>query len=105
MTIYTESNIYDITLKYFRGGWDANLDPDCFDDLECNFPIDHPERVEGGAAIRASEQDVGVLITFWWEQTTLACLGVDTDVLDGLTREQIDRGDDWVFEYKTRSLD
>lgn len=105
MTIYTESNIYDITLKYFRGGWDANLGPDCFDDLECNFPIDHPERVEDGAAIRASEQDAKELIAFWQGEADSANCGADGDVLDALTEEQRARGDGWVFEYNTRSLD
>ena len=34
MTIKTETKTINITLKLWRGGWNAGYEPDCFDDLE-----------------------------------------------------------------------
>lgn len=53
----------EITLKVWNG---SGYNPDCFYDLEINFPEEH-ERVDGGEAyICTSEEYEG--LKEWWEE-------------------------------------
>lgn len=53
----------EITVKSWNG---SGYGPDCFYDLEINFPMDH-EMVDGGEAyICASEEYEG--LKEWWEE-------------------------------------
>lgn len=52
--------------------WDGeNWSPDCFSDLETNFPMLHKERVPGSGEIVATADEIEALID-WWDTEVLA---------------------------------
>lgn len=93
MTIKTEKRLVEISLRYWKGGWNAGYEPDCFQDLEPNFPMQFPEREE--YAILCLEKELVELIDFWSEECDLANEGEPGDVLEALTDAEIDNGDGW----------
>lgn len=59
--------VYSIALRSNDGYARRNVpmwSPDCFGDLECNFPINHPDRICG--YIVATKAEVEELVD-WWE--------------------------------------
>jgi hypothetical protein len=97
MTIKTESKIINITMKLWRGGWDAGYEPDCFDDLENgNFAREFGKgTVTDGTAILASDEDAERLISWWQGEVDTANRGEDGEVLAALTDEERGNGDEW----------
>lgn len=64
----TNGKLYNIRLVYVQehdGFTNTTISPDCFDDLEPNFPIDHPDREEGSYAILAPQEAIDQLISWW----------------------------------------
>lgn len=98
MTIKTETRTITITLRKFVGGWSAGWEPDCFDDLETSFPIDHPDRLDGDYVILASDADTDGMIGWWQEECEEANAGRDGECLCALSEDQIARGDEWYLE-------
>ena len=94
MTIKTESKIINIALRLWRGGWNAGLEPDCFQDLETNFRCDH-EYDDGTDPILASDADAQNLIAWWRDECDSANSGNDGECLLALSEDEIDRGDEW----------
>ena len=94
MTIKTESKIINIALRLWRGGWNAGLEPDCFQDLETNFRCDH-EYDDGTDTILASDADAQNLIAWWRDECDSANSGNDGECLLALSEDEIDRGDEW----------
>lgn len=97
MTIKTESKIINITLKLWRGGWNAGYEPDCFDDLENgSFAREFGKgTADGGTAILASDEDAKRLIAWWQGEVDAVNRGEDGEVLAALTGEERDNGDEW----------
>lgn len=96
MTIKTEIATYSLELVRYNGGWDAGYEPDCFCDLETNFPHDYPERNEDGDII-APDAAVQRLIRFWSAECAAANDGEDGDCLEALSEDELARGDEWQF--------
>lgn len=112
MTIVTETRTVKIALRYWRGGWDAGYDPDCFSDLEVNFPLTH-DMLPGSSDYTATDAEVDELITWWRQECANANAGYDHErysndedylqygpegeVLAALTDEQRARGDEWIL--------
>lgn len=94
MTIKTESRIISIALRLYRGGWNAGCEPDCFHDLEPNFPRDH-EHEDGSGAILSSDTDAQALIDWWQGECDSANAGEDGESLQALTDDERSRGDEW----------
>ena len=97
MTIKTESKTINITLKLWRGGWNAGYEPDCFDDMENgSFAREFGKGTEeGSTAILASDEDTRNLIAWWQNEVDTANRGEDGEVLVALTDEERDNGDEW----------
>lgn len=94
MTIKTESKIVRVALRLWRGGWSAGYEPDCFQDLEPNFPRDHGYD-RGWDAILASDADTQAMIDWWKDECDSANRGEDGECLVALTEEELERGDEW----------
>lgn len=98
MTIKTETRTVEIMLKHWCGGQNGGYNPDCFDDLEPNFPESHPKRLDGDYTILASDEDVNELIDWWTDEVDNANHGeYDGDGLCCLTDEERERGDEWAL--------
>lgn len=96
MTIINENGTrYDIALRYYRA-CPATLEPDCFHNLEQEFPTDHPERDEEGNIV-APESAIRELINWWEDECSMANSGFDGNVLNGLTPSAIEDNDCWQF--------
>ena len=54
----------EITVRPWTG---SGYGPDCFGDLETNFPQDH-ETVEGDTAYRCTSDEYAELVDFWTEE-------------------------------------
>ena len=93
MTIKTETKTINITLKLWRGGWNAGYEPDCFDDLENGSFAREDFAIF--AAILASDEDTRNLIAWWQNEVDTANRGEDGEVLAALTDEERDNGDEW----------
>lgn len=103
MTIKTESGIYTIELRYWEGGWNAGFTPDCFDDLEVNFPMEHPHEYDDdyrGNVIVTTDADLKGLVDWWENECASANEGEGGDCLGVLTAEERDRDEGWVLEVK-----
>lgn len=99
MIIKTESNCYDIMLNLFHGYWDGRLDPDCFDDLERDFPNTHPcgelrsksLPLPGFPAhtycVFATEAEYNDLVDYWWRECDSANAGKDGGRLAPISAE------------------
>lgn len=96
MTIKTETRTVEITLNLWRGGWNAGYEPDCFNDLECNFPTMHPER-QDDYIIVTTESELTDLIEWWASECATVNGGNEGDCLAALTDEEIERGDEWTL--------
>lgn len=94
MTIKTESKMITISLRLWRGGWNAGFEPDCFQDLETNFRCDH-EYDSGSDTIFASDADAQNLISWWRDECDSANSGNDGECLLALSEDEIARGDEW----------
>lgn len=97
MRIKTERDIVEITLRLWRGGWNIGFEPDCFYDLETEFPMSFLNRVDGDSIIIASELDTKELIAWWTEECRAVNRGEDGVILVALTKDEIERGDEWCL--------
>lgn len=111
MTITTETRTVDIALCCWRGGLDAGYEPDCFDDLECSFRLEHDlfdgdgwdEDGREWKGLVATDAEVEQMIAWWEHECEAANAGydedgyTDCDVLDPLTDVERSRGDEWVL--------
>ena len=97
MTIKTETKTINITLKLWRGGWNAGYEPDCFADMDNgSFAREFGKGTEeGSTTILASDEDTRNLIAWWQNEVDTANRGEDGEVLVALTDEERDNGDEW----------
>lgn len=84
---------YTLTLHVWE---DGQWSPDCFGDLEPNFPSDH-KCVAGGYEYLATQREVDELIDWWTTEAENANKGIDGDGLSGLTEEEIESGKEYSF--------
>ena len=103
MTIKTESKIINISMKLYRGGWNCGYEPDCFQDLEPNFPRDHEYDAEA-EAILASDAEAQSLIDWWQDECDSSNAGEDGECLQALTEDEIARGDEWALFVDEKEL-
>lgn len=101
MFIKTETRLLDISLNLWRGGWNAGYEPDCFDDLGCIAREGHEvlELDDCGCdkAYIYTDKEANELISWWESECENANKGEDGDGLQGLTEDEIGRGDEWNF--------
>lgn len=98
MIITTPTRTVTVSLRRYTGGWDSNYSPDCLQDLEPDFPRTHPDRLPGSDVIVSSDEDLDDMLDFWYTAAYASNQGQDNDGLDGLTEEEIERGDQWVLD-------
>lgn len=104
MEFKTETRIVSISLRLWRGGWDAGYEPDCVADMDNGgFAREWGKGFDDGAII-ASDMDVDSYIRWWQNDCRDANNGEDGDTLVALTEEERDRGDEWVFDYDEEPL-
>ncbi len=111
MNIRTEQRLARITVQYWEGGWNAGYQPDCFDDLEVRFRLDHWDA--DADEIRATEKEVRELAEWWADEAAVANageLGDDDELpindywehgecLAPLSAEALENGDGWVVDF------
>lgn len=96
MKIATKSKTVVITLRYYHGGWNAGCGPDCFDDMETDFPKGRHRR-DGDWAIVSTDPDLADLIEFWNEEVRAANAGKDGNALAGIREGDREQGDEWIL--------
>ena len=111
MIIQSKTRIVSVFLRRYCGGEHCGLGPDCFDDLETGFPLDHPDRLAGSNIIRADDEAIDNLLCYWsnevqkanrgWDHTKyesfkecLENLSTD-DLIFPLDDGELQRGDEW----------
>lgn len=96
MTITTNTRTAKIALHRWNG-LDNQYEPDCFDDLEPNFPREHRDRDEAGE-IRCTDEELDDLIEWWEHEVENANHGkYDGDGLGCLTDEEREAGYEWAL--------
>lgn len=114
MIIQSETRIVSISLRRYCGGEHYGLGPDCFGDLETEFPLAHPDRMAGSNIICADDKDIDELLNYWSNAVQTANRGWDrikyesfeeyrreTDnPLFALDDGELHRGDEWQLEVQ-----
>lgn len=68
----------EITIKNWNG---SGYDPDCFYDLETNFPIEH-KKIDGGDSYICTSKEYEELVTWWNEEVTAMNNGTVGELTD-----------------------
>ena len=99
MEIKTETRTVNITLRLWRGCFNAGYEPDCFADLENgSFAREFGKGLdEETGAILATDADLDNLINWWQNECNAANSGADGEVLLALSEEERERGDEWTL--------
>lgn len=88
----------DVSLYIWRGGWDAGPEPDVLQDLAAADLNDCPRDEDGNPMMSADM--LKDFIDWWTDEVARANTGRDGDGLQGLTAEEIERGDEWVLSVE-----
>lgn len=94
----TTNKSVDISLRRYRGGWDCDIEPDALQDLAA-ADLNGCLRDED----RNPMMDADMLKDFidWWtDEVARANTGRDGDGLQGLTADEISRGDEWMLSVE-----
>lgn len=94
----TDNTKVDVTLHLWRGGWDAGFEPDVIQDLASDDLNSRPHDDDGHPMMSAA--DLQAFIDWWEDETQRANSGRDGDGLQGLTADEIDRGDEWMLSVE-----
>lgn len=95
----TTNKSVDISLRLYRGGWDAGLEPDALQDLAEADLNDCPRDEDGNPMMSADE--LKEFVAWWRAEVAHANAGLDNrDGLQGLTAEEIERGDEWMLSVE-----
>ena len=81
---------FTVTLRKWTG---HEYEPDCFHDMEPNFPRDNT--VDADGAIHTTQAEFDDLIDWWRTEVDNANHGETGDGLVGLTAEEIADGQEW----------
>lgn len=105
MFIKTETRLLEITLRLWRGGWNAGYEPDCFDDIGGFDARDGHNVIDlddcgCDKAFIYTDNDADKLISWWEHECENANRGEDGDGLQGLTEDEINNGDSWDFDVE-----
>lgn len=90
----TNANI-NISLRLYRGGWDAGLEPDVLQDL-AEADLNACPRDEDRNPMMSAD-DLRAFISWWTDEAARANTGRDGDGLCGLTEAELARGDEWML--------
>ena len=86
----------DVTLRLWRGGWDAGPEPDVLQDLAASDLNECPRDEDGNPMMSADELEE--FVAWWRAEVAHANAGLDNrDGLQGLTADEIERGDEWML--------
>ena len=94
----TTNKRIDISLRLYRGGWDAGLEPDVLQDLAASDLNECPRDEDRNPMM--SDAMIKEFINWWQDEAQRANSGRDGDGLQGLTADEIDRGDEWMLTVK-----
>lgn len=90
----THENV-NISLRLYRGGWDAGLEPDVLQDL-AEADLNACPRDEDRNPMKSADA-LEDFIDWWTAEAARANTGRDGDGLLGLTADEISRGDEWML--------
>lgn len=90
----THENV-NISLRLWRGGWDAGFEPDALQDLAEADLNACPRDEDRNPMMSADELEA--FVAWWTEEVARANTGRDGDGLQGLTADEISRGDEWML--------
>ena len=91
----TDNTKVDVTLHLWRGGWNAGFEPDALQDLASDDLNPRPHDDDGYPMMSAD--DFHAFIDWWTDEIARSNSGRDGDGLQGLTAEEIARGDEWML--------
>lgn len=91
----TDNTKVDVTLRLWRGGWGAGFEPDAIQDLASDDLNSRPHDDDGHPMMSAA--DLQAFIDWWADAIARSNSGRDGDGLQGLTDEEIERGDEWML--------
>lgn len=95
----TDNSRVDVSLYIWRGGWDAGPEPDVLQDLAASDLNECPHDDEGYPVMSADA--LKEFVAWWRAEVAHANAGLDNrDGLQGLTAEEIESGDEWMFTVK-----
>lgn len=94
----TDNSRVDVSLYIWRGGWDAGPEPDVLQDLAASDLNECPHDEDGNPMMSADM--LKDFIGWWTDEVARANTGRDGDGLQGLTADEIDRGDEWMLSVE-----
>lgn len=94
----TTNKSVDISLRLWRGGWNAGFEPDALQDLAA-ADLNECLRDEDRNPMMSAD-DLRAFISWWTDEAAGANTGRDGDGLQGLTADEISRGDEWMLSVE-----
>ena len=94
----TTNKSVDISLRLWRGGWDAGFGPDALQDL-AEADLNACPRDEDRNPMMSAD-DLRAFICWWTDEVARANTGRDGDGLCGLTEAEVARGDEWMLSVE-----
>ena len=94
----TTNKDVDVSLRLWRGGWSAGFEPDALQDL-AEADLNECPRDEDGNPMMSADM-LKDFIGWWTDEAARANTGRDGDGLQGLTADEIDRGDEWMLSVE-----
>lgn len=94
----TDNSRVDVSLYIWRGGWDAGPEPDVLQDLAASDLNECPRDEDRNPMMSADM--LKDFIDWWTDEVARANTGRDGDGLQGLTVDEIDRGDEWILSVE-----
>lgn len=93
----TDNTKVDVSLRLWRGGWDAGFEPDALQDIAASDLNECPRDEDGNPMMSAA--DLHAFTDWWADEIARANTGRDGDGLCGLTEVEIERGDEWMLSF------
>lgn len=93
--IITDRNneAHDVALRLWRGGWNAGFEPDCLEDLD-GYLVSKRDR---HGVVHISDKEFVDVVDWWRSEIANPNSGKDGEVLNALTEDEIERGDEWML--------
>lgn len=94
----TTNKSVDVALRLWRGGWNAGFEPDVLQDLAADDLNNCPHDEDHNPMMSADA--LKDFVDWWTGEIVRSNSGRDGDGLQGLTADEISRGDEWMLSVE-----
>lgn len=96
MTYITDTRKVKIELRFWRSGWNAGYEPDCFADMDTDW---HSHWDSEAEACMVTDKELDEIISWWQDEVDSANADPDYegDALTGIDIVNAEEGSEWCL--------